>query len=95
MSAQFELPNIHRAVTVLDVVEAIEGPMKLNCCLKLKGCLNSERSCTRQEWCPSHDIWVNAQTAVAHVLRTANIADLARQSALRRPDNPVVTPTWN
>jgi Rrf2 family protein len=83
----FELPGIHRIVTVLDVVEAVEGPMKLNVCLI------SDRACTRQEWCPAHDVWANAQTAVAQVLRAATIADMARQAALRKPG--AVTPAWN
>jgi Rrf2 family protein len=85
----FELPNIHRAATVLDVVEAIEGPMRLNVCL------NSDRACARQEWCPAHDVWSKAQAAVAEVLRTANIADLARQAALRKPSQLVAAPEWN
>jgi Rrf2 family protein len=85
----FELPNIHRAATLLEVVEAIEGPMKLNVCL------NSDRSCTRQEWCPAHDVWVNAQAAVAQVLRDSTIAELARQAAVRKPNPLVAAVKWN
>lgn len=81
----FELPNNHRTATLLDVVEAIEGPMRLNICL------NSDRCCTRQEWCPAHDVWVNAQAAVAEVLRSATIGNLAQQAAVRRPN----APKWN
>jgi Rrf2 family protein len=85
----FELPNLHRAATLLEVVEAIEGPMRLNVCL------NSDRSCARQEWCPAHDVWVNAQSAVAEVLRSATIAELARQAAVRKPESLVAAPKWN
>jgi Rrf2 family protein len=85
----FELANLHRAATLLEVVEAIEGPMRLNVCL------NSDRSCTRQEWCPAHDVWVNAQAAVAQVLRSATIAELARTAAARRPNPLVTAPKWN
>jgi Rrf2 family protein len=85
----FELPNNHRTATVLDVVEAIEGPMRLNVCL------NSDRACARQEWCPAHDVWSKAQAAVAEVLRTANIAELARQAAVRKPALALTTPEWN
>src|ERR1035441_2565597 len=35
----FELPNLHREATMLDVVEAIEGPMRINVCL------TSDRAC--------------------------------------------------
>ena len=85
----FELPNNHRTATVLDVVEAIEGPMRLNVCL------NSDRACARQEWCPAHDVWSKAQAAVAEVLRTANIAELSRQAAVRKPALALTTPEWN
>lgn len=84
----FELPNVHRAASLLEVVEAIEGPIRLNICL------NSERSCARQEWCPAHDVWVNAQAAVARVLRDATISNLALEVAERRPEKPANTLAW-
>lgn len=85
----FELPNIHREATMLDVVEAIEGPMKLNMCL------NADRTCARQDWCPAYGVWVNAQAAVAQVLRGATIAELARQAAARKPAPLTPAPQWN
>jgi Rrf2 family protein len=85
----FELPNLHRAATLLEVVEAIEGPMRLNVCL------NSDRSCLRQDWCPAHDVWVSAQAAVAQVLRDATISGLAQQAAARKPNPLVAAPKWN
>jgi Rrf2 family protein len=84
----FELPNVHRAASLLEVVEAIEGPIRLNICL------NSERSCARQEWCPAHDVWVDAQAAVARVLRDATISNLALEVAERRPEKPANTLAW-
>ena len=85
----FELPNIHRGASLLEVVEAIEGPIRLNVCL------NSERCCPRQEWCPAHDIWANAQTAVAQVLRESSISGLAAVAASRRQHGFVAAPKWN
>lgn len=85
----FELPNNHRTATLLDVVEAIEGPLRLNICL------NSDRCCSRQEWCPAHDVWVNAQAAVAEVLRSATIGNLAQQAAVRKPNGQLGAPKWN
>lgn len=84
----FELPNVHRAASLLEVVEAIEGPIRLNICL------NSERSCARQEWCPAHDVWVEAQAAVAQVLRDASITNLAQQAAERKREEPAHEPAW-
>jgi len=85
----FELPNIHRAATLLEVVEAIEGPIRLNVCL------NSERSCARQEWCPAHDVWVSAQAAIAQVLQDSTINVMAQQAAARKPSPLVSSPKWN
>jgi Rrf2 family protein len=74
----FELPNHHRAATLLEIVEAIEGPMRLNVCL------GSDRTCAQQDWC--HHVWPNAQSAVAQVWRKATIADLAQRAAVRQAD---------
>src|ERR1044072_8343614 len=67
----FELLPARAAATVLDVVEAGEGPIRLNICLA------SDHACTRQSWCPAHCIWERAQEAMLTVLRGASISDLA------------------
>jgi Rrf2 family protein len=85
----FELPNMHRAATLLEVVEAIEGPIRLNVCL------TSDRVCTRQEWCPAHEVWASAQAAVAQVLRESTITGLAQQAAIRKPVPEFAGPKWN
>lgn len=74
----FELSRDRRCATLLEVVEAIEGPIRLNLCL------NSDHSCSRQGWCPAHAVWVDAQAAVSEVLRNARIGDLAEQVAARK-----------
>jgi Rrf2 family protein len=79
----FELPKIHRSATVLEVVEAIEGPIRLNLCLI------SEGSCTRQSWCPAHKVWAEAQEAMAVVLRKASVGELAAKVAVvQQPEEP-------
>ena len=70
----FELPRMHRNASILDVVEAIEGPIRLNLCLI------SEHSCNRQEWCPAHGVWDEAQRAMAAVLKSATVGELAQVS---------------
>src|SRR5947208_1261330 len=74
----FELPEAHATASVLEIVEAIEGPIHLNLCL------SSEHVCERQEWCPAHVVWGRAQEAMLDVLRRTSIAELARQSAIAR-----------
>lgn len=69
----FELAPVHHVITVLEVVEAVEGPIRLNVCLAL------EPACDRQAWCPAHTVWVRAQEAMTAVLGSTSIADLAGQ----------------
>jgi len=71
----FELAADAKTVSLLDVVEALEGPIQLNVCLGEYG------TCGRKSWCPAHQVWVEAQAALVGVLRRASIADLARQVA--------------
>lgn len=61
-------------VSLLDVVEAIEGPVRLN------QCLDEEPSCERKSWCPAHQVWAEAQAAIVNVLGAASMASLASQA---------------
>jgi Rrf2 family protein len=90
----FELQECHRKASLLDIVEAIEGPLHLNVCL------NRDHGCNRQGWCPAHNVWGEAQQALQKVLRAATIDDLAMRVkaaplthvTLPRPSGP--TPVW-
>ena len=70
----FELAADARTLSLLDVVEALEGPIQLNVCVGERGV------CSRKAWCPAHKVWVEAQGALVGILRRACIADLARQA---------------
>jgi DNA-binding IscR family transcriptional regulator len=74
----FELEEGHRAASLLQVVEAIEGPIRLNLCL------TSDRGCSRQGWCPAHPVWMEAQRAMVAVLNSANIDDMAKTAQQNR-----------
>jgi Rrf2 family protein len=78
----FELPPIRLGASILEVVEAIEGPIRLNLCL------TSNQACERQTWCPAHPVWAEAQKSMAAVLQSATIGDLARQALARKPEKP-------
>jgi Rrf2 family protein len=56
--------------SLLDVVQAIDGPIALNVCL------TSGSACHRQTVCLAHEVWVRAQSAMLSVLSEAKIADL-------------------
>ena len=53
--------------SLLDVVEAIDGPIALNLCL------NPAVSCHRQPTCAAHLVWAHAQAAMLSVLDEAKI----------------------
>lgn len=66
------------SISLLDVVEAIDGPVQLNACVGERG------NCKRTEGCAAHLVWKEAQDASVQVLKSAKIADLARLTLIRR-----------
>jgi Rrf2 family protein len=71
------------SVSLLDVVEAIEGPVRLN------QCLEEGPSCERKSWCPAHHVWAEAQAAVRTVLGGASMASLAARISYEHREKPV------
>jgi len=69
----FYLAKSPDQVTLLDVVEAEEGPLHLNLCLESNG------ACSRDVFCPVHGAWHEVQDKMIAVLRGYTFADLARQ----------------
>jgi len=91
-SGGFALAIPAEQVSVLRVVEAVEGPIVLN------ACMTNGLGCSRQGWCPAHLVWLEAQAALTQVLKNASIGRLATQATALRGDGPrqdkVVYP-WN
>jgi Rrf2 family protein len=73
-SGGFEISQRGREASMLEVIEAIDGPICLNVCLV------SGRSCHRKGQCPAHPVWAQAQSAMLDVLSRAMIADLSSGS---------------
>jgi Rrf2 family protein len=70
----FELDERKRNASLLEIVEAIEGPIRLNLCLA------SDHGCSRQAWCPAHCVWADAQRALTTVLDHTTISDMAKRA---------------
>lgn len=70
----FRLAVAPESVSLLEVIEAIEGPTQLNTCLE------PGPSCERKSWCAAHAVWIEAQSAMQAVLRSASIAKMAERS---------------
>src|SRR3954449_4777664 len=68
----FELPALHLNASILEIIEAVEGPLRLNVCLA------HDHACERQGRCGAHAAWLRAQEAMTAILRDTSIADLSR-----------------
>jgi Rrf2 family protein len=58
-------------ISLLEVVEAAEGPIALDACVLRGG------PCSWEESCPVHIPWARAQNAMAEQLANTSLADLA------------------
>jgi Rrf2 family protein len=87
----FELVPARRCASVLEIVEAMEGPIRLNVCL------NGRTECKQVAACPVYPVWDEAQKAMTAVLRKAKIDELALQAALLTGAIPgkIDGPPWN
>ena len=57
-------------ITLLEVVEAIDGPIQLN------ECVGSDGVCTFEEECPIKPVWCGAQEELVQRLKRTNFAQL-------------------
>jgi Rrf2 family protein len=69
----FSLAKPAREISVLDVLEAIEGRLSLNLCI------GDKKKCTFSRHCPTHLLWMTVQARVADTLQKANFEELSRQ----------------
>jgi Rrf2 family protein len=61
-------------ISLLDVVESIDGPIALN------ECVNDENACSFGDDCPLRPIWCDAQEDLVNRLRSTNFAQFAAQN---------------
>lgn len=73
-------------ITLLDILEAVEGPLTLNRCL-LRGI-----TCELEEHCAVHDVWAEIQKHMVEDLKQVTLAYLVRAQADKRAGKPVVLP---
>jgi Rrf2 family protein len=62
-------------ITMLDVVEAIDGPIMLN------ECVEDGHGCDFEEDCPMRVMWVDIQNDIVSRLKGTTFSDLAKQTA--------------
>jgi len=69
----FSLARQAKDISVLDVLEAIEGKMAMNLCL------SDKKKCEFSRNCPIHSVWANVQSKIIEVLKKSNFEELSRQ----------------
>lgn len=62
------------SITLRETIEAVEGPIHLNVCLIKKG------ECPKDEVCPVHPVWKEAQKKLFEVLESKTMQDLVRDA---------------
>lgn len=63
-----------KEITMLEVVEAIDGPIQLN------ECVDNASACSFTTDCPMRPIWCDAQEDLVNRLRNTNFADMMIKS---------------
>ena len=63
-----------KEITLLDIVEAIEGPVCLNVCLI------RPQECNRDRFCPGHEVWGHLQLMIVDELRNISLSTLADEA---------------
>ncbi|MBI5587887.1 MAG: Rrf2 family transcriptional regulator [Deltaproteobacteria bacterium] len=70
----FTLARTADTITLRETIEAVEGPIFLNVCLIKKG------ECHRDDLCPVHPVWKEAQKKLMEVLEGKTMADLVKDA---------------
>lgn len=68
------LARAPKDITLLEVIEAIDGPIQLN------ECVGDEANCSFDEGCPLRDVWCDAQEMLVKRLRGSNFQQLLERS---------------
>jgi Rrf2 family protein len=78
-SGGISLARPSEKINMRHILEAVEGPICFNICLRHPG------ECPRERICPSHDFWGRVQTTVIRQLEAATLDGLVREAiALRQ-----------
>jgi len=75
----YRLSRAPNEITLLEIVEAAEGPLQTSRCTLRGG------PCQWDNTCPVHSAWVAAGKALRDSLAATSIADVAREDVAMRP----------
>jgi Rrf2 family protein len=69
-------------ISLLDVVEEVEGPVALN------RCIVEPHACSRTKTCLVHGVWCEAQDVLRGLLASRSLAEMAHTQASQEPPPP-------
>jgi len=75
----FQLGRPPDTISMLEVIEILQGPILFNECLIGPG------SCKRDNLCPVHPVWKQIKDGTERILAMWTFSDLARQARSRHP----------
>lgn len=78
-SGGYRLRTPAASLTLLELVEAVEGPSRST------RCVLHERACDASHPCAIHPVWTSAQSGLISVLATTTLADLSTPASSTRP----------
>ncbi len=74
----FYLPTNNKHVSLLDILEALEGKASI------VNCKEAHHECERIAFCPANGIWNEVNAAIKKTLASKSLKDLAFQKDIRR-----------
>ncbi len=81
MGGGVSLAQAPEEVTLLQVVEAVDGPILLNQCLLRSG------TCDREPVCAAHDVWADIQENLIRNLNSVTMRKLVERQIQKRADS--------
>jgi len=73
ISGGFTLARHPSEINMLEIMEAVEGPLSLN------RCVPDPRGCELSDSCPAHPVWVKVQAGMSEILSSADLDDLLKE----------------
>ena len=67
----YALARLPQAISFLDIIESVEGPLRLNKCVE-----GQHEDCTILDTCEMHHVWNQAQSQMVDFLRGVTMADM-------------------
>jgi Rrf2 family protein len=65
-------------ITLLNIIEAVDGPVYFNVCLI------DPNQCKNTNWCPAHPVWKEVEKSFSQILKNVSLAYLVSRPGIIR-----------